>query len=98
MAGDSTAALVVALSAQLSKFEKDMKRAGDIANRSASEIEDRFSKINPSFSGSFLGNFLGNISTTAFEKIVDILKEARDSPAGEAARRSTKSFTERPRQ
>jgi hypothetical protein len=67
MAGDSMAALVVALSAQLTKFERDMKRAGDIADRSASEIEDRFSKINPSFSGSFLGNFLGNISTTAFE-------------------------------
>jgi hypothetical protein len=41
-----TAALVVALSAQLTKFEKDMKQATDIADRSVSEIEDKFVKLN----------------------------------------------------
>ena len=51
MAGNDTAALVVALSAQLTKFEKDMKSAGDIADRQVSSIEDRFQQANPTFSG-----------------------------------------------
>jgi hypothetical protein len=50
MAGNDTAALVVALSAQLTKFEKDMKNAGALADRQARDIEDRFSAINPTFS------------------------------------------------
>jgi Lambda phage tail tape-measure protein (Tape_meas_lam_C) len=41
-----TAALVVALSAQLTKFEKDMKGAVDIANRRTKEIENSFTKMN----------------------------------------------------
>jgi hypothetical protein len=46
-----TAALVVALSAQLTKFEKDMNDAGRIADRGAKRIEDAFNKINPTFEG-----------------------------------------------
>lgn len=41
-----TAALVVALSAQLTKFEKDMKDAVGIADRQTKQIEDSFSKLN----------------------------------------------------
>lgn len=41
-----TAALVVALSAQLTKFEKDMKDAVTIADRRTKEIETSFSKLN----------------------------------------------------
>lgn len=41
-----TAALVVALSAQLTKFEKDMKGAVDIANKRTKEIEQSFAKMN----------------------------------------------------
>ena len=41
-----TAALVVALSAQLTKFEKDMKGAVDIASRRTKEIESTFAKMN----------------------------------------------------
>ncbi len=45
MAGNDTAALVVALSAQVSKFQKDMDAAVGIADRSARNIEDRFSRL-----------------------------------------------------
>ena len=41
-----TAALVVALSAQLTKFEKDMKGAVDIASKRTKEIENTFAKMN----------------------------------------------------
>src|SRR5262245_38832350 len=46
-----TAALVVALSAQLTKFERDMKKAADIADKGVSNIEQRFAKSNPSIGG-----------------------------------------------
>ena len=42
-----TAALVVALSAQLTKFEKDMQKANGIAQRSVREIEKTFADLNP---------------------------------------------------
>jgi hypothetical protein len=42
-----TAALVVALSAQLTRFEKDMEKAVTVANDNVKKIEDRFAKINP---------------------------------------------------
>lgn len=46
MAGNDTAALVVALSAQLTKFEKDLDNAVGIADRGARRIEERFEKMN----------------------------------------------------
>lgn len=75
---DKTASLVVALSAQLTRFEKDMKSAGDIADRAASGIEDRFSRLNPAFSGSFLGNFLGNLSTKGIESAIKFAADLKD--------------------
>lgn len=42
-----TAALVVALSAQLTKFERDMKEAGRIADKGVRDIERSTSNINP---------------------------------------------------
>lgn len=42
MAANETAALVVALSAQVSKFQKDMDAANGIANKAVKQIEDRF--------------------------------------------------------
>jgi hypothetical protein len=45
-----TAALVVALSAQLTKFEKDMKDAVTIADKRTKEIETSFSKLNSAIS------------------------------------------------
>lgn len=51
MADNDTAALVVALSAQLSKFEKDMKGAVDIADRRTREIETRFGAMNNAITG-----------------------------------------------
>jgi hypothetical protein len=46
MASDDTAALVVAMSAQLTKFEQDMNKAGGIADNAVRKIENRFSKMN----------------------------------------------------
>jgi hypothetical protein len=74
MAGNDTAALVVALSAQLTRFEKDMKRAGDIADRQASQIEDRFSRLNP-FAGTFLGNFAANFAKQGLDKAIDFVQD-----------------------
>jgi Lambda phage tail tape-measure protein (Tape_meas_lam_C) len=46
-----TAALVVALSAQLTKFERDMKGAVDIASKRTKEIEGTFEKMNKQIAG-----------------------------------------------
>lgn len=46
MAGNDSAALVVALSAQLTRFESDMKSAVDIATRHTQEIENTFTRVN----------------------------------------------------
>jgi hypothetical protein len=78
MANNDTAALVVALSAQLTKFEKDMQRAGVLADKTVADIEDKFSKANPSFAGSFLGNFLGNLSTKALESAIAFAVDLKD--------------------
>jgi len=48
-------ALVAALEARLTKFEKQLKEAGTIADREVSKIEGRFSKMNPG--SSFLSGF-----------------------------------------
>lgn len=50
-----TAALVVALSAQLTKFEKDMKDAVTIADRQTKAIENSFSKLNQSINTELSG-------------------------------------------
>lgn len=46
MAGNDTAALVVALSAQVNKFEKDMQGAVKIADKHVKAIETRFGEMN----------------------------------------------------
>lgn len=48
-----TAALVVALSAQVSKFEKDMKDAVGVANKRTKEIETTFGKMNKEIESQF---------------------------------------------
>jgi hypothetical protein len=42
-----TAALVVALSAQLTQFERDMRKAAGIAQRGAKQVEDAWTRTNP---------------------------------------------------
>lgn len=76
--GNDTAALVVALSAQLTKFEKDMKDAGGIADRTASGIEDRFSRLNPTFAGSFLGNFASSLASSAMDKAIKFVEDLKN--------------------
>lgn len=78
MATNDTAALVVALSAQLTKFEKDMRQAGVLADKTVSDIEDKFARANPSFGGTFLGNFLGNVSTKALESAIAFAVDLKD--------------------
>jgi len=53
---NETAALVVALSAQLTKFQSDMDTASAIAGNAVKGIEDSFSKLNPDAS-KFMSNF-----------------------------------------
>src|SRR5262245_49750401 len=45
MAANDTAALVVALSAQVSKFQKDMDQAVSIATKSTKDIETKFQQL-----------------------------------------------------
>ena len=78
MANNDTAALVVALSAQLTKFEKDMQRAGVMADQTVSGIEDRFAKLNPSVAASFLGNLFSNFSTKGIEAAIQFVTDLRD--------------------
>src|SRR4030095_16809007 len=57
-----TAALVVALSAQLTRFEKDMKDAVKIADTRTREIETHFSKLNQSINSELSGFIQGYAS------------------------------------
>jgi hypothetical protein len=60
------AALVVALSAQLTKFEKDMQRAGEIADKGVRDIESKFAKANVEFPGlDLLSDKLKGLATGA---------------------------------
>ncbi|MGM5018727.1 hypothetical protein [Tardiphaga sp. 367_B4_N1_1] len=55
-----------------------MQRAGVLADKTVSDIEDKFSKANPSFAGSFLGNLLGNLSTKAIESAIAFAVDLKD--------------------
>src|SRR4249920_88927 len=59
-----TAALVVALSAQLTKFEKDMKDAVKIADQQTKNIENRFSQMNSRIESEF-SSFVSRFSAAA---------------------------------
>lgn len=61
---DNTAALVVALSAQLTKFEKDMKDAVKIADNTTKSIETSFSKMNKNIENEF-SSFIGRYTAAA---------------------------------
>lgn len=58
------AALVVALSAQLTKFEKDMKDAYAIADKQTKAIETRFSQMNKNIENEF-SSFVGRFTAAA---------------------------------
>ena len=91
MAANDQAALVVALSAQLTKFERDMKRAGDIADQQARNIENRFNRVNIKAGGldsllSSIGRFatVGGIVST-LNQLIQLNKQVND--IGDAATR-----------
>ena len=75
---DNTASLVVALSAQLTKFEKDMKAAGIMADDATKDIEKKFSSMSPKISTSFFGNFFADLAGKALSGAVDGIKELVD--------------------
>jgi hypothetical protein len=70
-----TAALVVALSAQLTKFERDMRQAGIMADKAVGDIEDKFSKMSPKISTSFFGNLFASLTDRALAAVTDSIKE-----------------------
>lgn len=73
-----TAALVVALSAQLTKFEKDMRAAGIMAERAVSDIEGKFSKMSPKISTSFFGNLFAQFAGQAVAAGIEAIKGLAD--------------------
>ena len=76
-----TAALVVALSAQLTKFEKDMQKAGIMAEKAVGDIEGKFSKINIGVGagiGSFLGTLSGSLMSTAISELSKLYSRFKD--------------------
>ena len=72
---DNTASLVVALSAQLTKFEKDMRDAGIMADKATKDIEDKFSKMNPQVNASFFGNLFSNLASKGISAAEDAIKD-----------------------
>ncbi len=91
MASDETAALVVALSAQVSKFQKDLDDAAGIADRSARRIEDRFANVKLGSAGLdvFSRKIAGLVSAVALglalKQIADLNEEV--ARIGEGAAR-----------
>lgn len=80
MANNDTAALVVALSAQLTRFEKDMQRAGVLADATVSEIEGKFARMNPHVAA-LEGLIPAAIAATAIatiKSVIDALAELGD--------------------
>jgi hypothetical protein len=79
---DNTASLVVALSAQLTKFEKDMRDAGIMADKAVNDIEGKFSRMNPklspAFGATFLGSFLGTFSTKLLDEALKVVSDIVD--------------------
>lgn len=91
MPSDDTAALVVALSAQLTKFESDMTKAWSVADRGAKRIEDRFSSMNLGGQAiDALGSKLAKLATIAgIGEMVAQIQELTEQAAkiGESAER-----------
>ena len=79
---DNTASLVVALSAQLTKFQKDMQDAGIMADKAVGDIENKFSKMNPQISASFFGNLFANAATKGIAEVenglADLIQRFKD--------------------
>lgn len=70
-----TASLVVALSAQLTQFQKDMQAAGIMADKAVGDIENKFSKMNPKISTSFFGNFFSDLAGKGLSAVEDAIKD-----------------------
>jgi hypothetical protein len=83
--------LVISVGASIKALERQMKAAGDLAEKRADEIENEFKRRNPSFSGDFgLGVLKGAIAAISFERITSGFIEANKEIAsfGDSARRA----------
>ena len=70
-----TASLVVALSAQLTQFQKDMQAAGIMADSAVNNIEKKFSSMNPKVSTSFFGNLFADMASKGLSAVEDAIKD-----------------------
>lgn len=80
--------LVTILEARLNKFEKDLKAAGNIADREVKRIESKFSQMNPNLG--FVGNFAkGALAALTLEKaLTAVINTVRDvAKIGDVAER-----------
>lgn len=89
------AQLVVQLTARLDQFERGMKQAGVTAEGQAREIEDRFSRLNPSMTwattaGDLLGRGISAGVKYALESLTDFIDRLKSLP--ELARRTGTSI------
>lgn len=73
-----SAKLLVTLEAKLDRFEKQMKDAGVIAEKGVKDIEDKFSKANPAFSGGFLGGLIGGVAAQGIKEAIHLLDTLHD--------------------
>src|SRR5262249_43676997 len=69
------AQLIASLIVKLDAFEQQMKKAGVIADNAVKDIEGKFAKANPVFSGTFLGTFLGRLSSSAVKDVFKFIEE-----------------------
>lgn len=90
MAADTAAQLVVKLEAKLDKFEKELRKAGVLAGNAVKDIEDKFSKANPTLPvKAMAGALAGFITGFSIDRIIRGLAEANAEMAklGETAKR-----------
>lgn len=71
MASNDTAALIVAMSANLDKFYKDMDAASGRADKTVKAIEDRFEKGLSQIKGIAAGTIIGNFATEPIQALID---------------------------
>lgn len=90
MADDSPGGLVFAVGANIKALERQMKAAGDRADRTAKDIEDRFRRVNPTMNLSGLQNAMkGFLAAFTLDKVIRGLAEANSELVriGETAKR-----------
>jgi hypothetical protein len=77
MAGE--AALTAKLEVRLTTLERQLKKAGVMADGAVRDIEDRFARANPRLGGAAaIGGFIGGLSSAAFQEAFRFLDSLND--------------------